>query len=307
MKLAKLLIAIGGGLLVLIVLVVVIAFISIDKIAKAGIEKGTNYAMAVPTSLDSADVGILDGTFHMEGLQIDNPEGYDSSPFFFRLGSGGVAVSLGSLRSDVVELPTFELTDIDVHIDRKGTTSNVQQILDNLKRFESGETKPPETEKGPGKKFVVKEIAIKNVQVHAHLLPLGGELSTTKLIIPEILLKDVGSAGDPVSLAELTNIITQAILASAADFGGGVIPDEILGDLKSSLNDLNALAENGVEMLTSGVEKVVEDAKQQLEEQIEEKTNELQDKAKDAINDGLNDLLGGKKKEEKKDEGSGGG
>jgi len=301
MKLAKLLIALGGGLLVLIVLVVVIAFISIDKIAKAGIEKGTNHALAVPTSLDSADVGIMDGTFSMSGLQIENPEGYDSSPFFLRLGSAGVAVSLKSLRSDVVTLPTFTLSDLDVHIDRKGTTSNVHQILENLKRFESGDTPEPETEKGPAKKFIVNEIAIKNVQVHAHLLPLLGELSTAKVVIPEILLKDVGSAGDPVSLAELTNIITQAILASAAEYDD-IIPEEILNDLKSSLGDLNALAENGVEMLTTEVDKVVEDA----QDQLQEKADELEGKAKDAINEGLNDLLGGNK-DKKKDEDKGGG
>lgn len=301
MKLAKLLIALGGGLLVLIVLVVVIAFISIDKIAKAGIEKGTNHALAVPTSLDSADVGIMDGTFSMAGLQIENPEGYDTSPFFLRLGSAGVAVSLKSLRSDVVTLPTFTLSDLDVHIDRKGTTSNVHQILENLKRFESGDTPEPETEKGPAKKFIVNEIAIKNVQVHAHLLPLLGELSTAKVVIPEILLKDVGSAGDPVSLAELTNIITQAILASAAEYDD-IIPEEILNDLESSLGDLNALAENGVEMLTTEVDKVVEDA----QDQLQEKADELEGKAKDAINEGLNDLLGGNK-DKKKDEDKGGG
>lgn len=301
MKLAKLLIALGGGLLVLIVLVVVIAFISIDKIAKAGIEKGTNHALAVPTSLDNADVGIMDGTFSMSGLQIENPEGYDSSPFFLRLGSAGVAVSLKSLRSDVVTLPTFTLSDLDVHIDRKGTTSNVHQILENLKRFESGDTPEPETEKGPAKKFIVNEIAIKNVQVHAHLLPLVGELSTAKVVIPEILLKDVGSAGDPVSLAELTNIITQAILASAAEYDD-IIPEEILNDLKSSLGDLNALAENGVEMLTTEVDKAVEDA----QDQLQDKADELEGKAKDAINEGLNDLLGGNK-DKKKDEDKGGG
>jgi len=302
MKLAKLLIALGAGLLVLLVLVVVVVFVSIDKIAKGGIEKGTNYALAVPTTLDSADVGVFDGTFKMQGLKIDNPEGYESSPYFFNLGSGSVEVSLGSLRSDVVTLPAFKLSDIDVHIDRKGTTSNVQQILDNLKRFESGDKPEPETEKGPGKKFIVNETAITNVQVHAHLLPLGGDLSTTKLVIPEIILKDVGSAGDPVSLAELTNIVTQAILASAAEFGGGIIPDEILGDLQANLGELNALAENGVEMLTTEVEKVVEDA----QDQLQEKADELQDKAKDAINDGLNDLLGGNKNK-KEDEGNGGG
>jgi len=301
MKAAKLLIALGGGLLVLVLLVVVIVFISIDKIAKTGIEKGTNYALAVPTSLDKADVGILDGTFAMSGLTIDNPEGYDS-PFFFKLGSGDVAVSLASLRSDVVTLPLFELTDLTVNIDRKGTTSNVHKILENLKRFEKGEPAEPgepKPEAKEGKKFVVNEIAIKNVTINANLLPLGGELATTKLVIPEILLKDVGSAGNPVSLAELTNIITQAVLASAAEFGGGIIPEEILGDLKTNLDGLNALAENGVEILTTEVDKALDEAQKQLDEKAEE----LQDKAKDAVNKGLNDLLGGNK--DKKKEGGG--
>ncbi len=303
MKAAKLLLAIGGGLLVLVLLVVVIAFVSIDSIAKSGIEKGTNYALAVPTSLESADVGVFDGTFNMSGLTVENPEGYDS-PFFFHLGSAGVAVSLGSLRSEVVTLPRFELTDLDVHIDRKGTSSNVHKILENLKRFESGEpadpSKPkPDKDKADGKQFVVKEIAIRNITVNAHLLPLGGALSTTKLVIPEILLKDVGTAGNPVSLAELTNIITQAVLASASQFGGGIIPEEILGDLKVNLDQLNALSENGVEMLTTELDNALDDA----QEQIDEKATELQDKAKDAVNEGINNLLGGNK--DKKKEGGG--
>lgn len=299
MKLAKVLLLLGAGLLVLIVLAVVVAFISIDRIAKTGIVRGTNYALAVPTSLDTADVGIMDGTFAMSGLQVDNPEGF-KSPFFFRMGDAGVAVSLSSLTSDVVTLPRLALSDIDVHLDRADGRSNVKQILDNLKRFESTDPDQPkpEEEKAPGKQFIVKEIEIRNVTAHVHLLPLGGQLSTTKLIIPEILLKDVGSAGDPVTLAELTNIITQAILASAAEIGGGVIPDEILGDLKTNLEGLNALAENGVQMLTTEANEALDEAKDKLEET----TEELEGKAKDAINEGLDSILGGGK-----DKKSGGG
>lgn len=294
MKLVKVLLIVGAAVLVLIVLAVVAVFVSIDRIAKAGIVEGTGYALAVPTSLESADVGVLDGTFEMSGLQVENPEGYDS-PFFFRLGSGGVAVSLDSLRSDVVVLPKFELADIDLHIDRKGLSSNVHQILENLKRFESTDTGEPKPDAGPAKKFVVNEIEIRNVTAHVHLLPLGGELTTTKLIIPEIMLKDVGSAGDPITLAQLTNIITQAILASAAEVGGGILPDDVINDLKSSLGDLNALAENGVEMVITEGEKALEEAKDRLEEEADE----LQDKAKDAINEGLDSILGGGNKDKK--------
>lgn len=300
MKLAKIALGVGGGLVVLLVLVVVIAFISIDKIAKASVEKGTAYALAVPTSLSSADVGIFDGTFKMQGLQIDNPEGYDS-PFFFRLESGSVEVSLDSLTSDVVTLPKLHLTDIDIHLDRAKGKTNVSAILDNLKRFESGEpgSDAEPAEKKDGKKFIVNEIIITNVTTHVHLLPLGGQLSTTKLIVPEIVLKDVGSAGDPVSLAELSNIITKAILASAADLGGGIIPSEILGDLQSGLGDLNSLAENGVEMLTTEVDKVIEDA----QDKIDDAVDELKDEAENAISDGLDSLFGGGDKDKEKDGG----
>lgn len=306
MKLVKVLILLGAGLIALLAIVLVVAFISIDKLAKTGIQHGTQYALAVPTSLDSADVGVFSGTFDMAGLQVDNPEGY-KSPFFFRLGEGGVAVSLGSLSSDVVTLPKLELADIDLHIDRADGKSNIKQILDNLKRFEKDEPAEPSEPKpaddeAPGKKFVVNEIAIRNVTAHVHLLPLGGELSTTKLVIPEIILKDVGSAGDPVSLSEITNIVIQAILASAAEIGGGVIPDEVLGDLKTNLEGLQGLADSGVQMLTEGVDKAVGDAK----EQLEGAADELEEKAKGAINEGINSILGGgSNKDKPKDSGGG--
>lgn len=300
MKLAKIALGIGGGLVVLIVLIVVIAFVSIDKIAKTGIEKGTAYALAVPTSLESADVGVFDGTFKMQGLQIDNPEGY-KSPFFFRLENGGVEVSLDSLSSDVVTLPKLNLSDIDMHLDRADGKTNVSAILENLKRFESDDTgdKPdsPDAPKEEGKKFIVNEVAITNVTTHVHLLPLGGELSTTKLIVPEIILKDVGTAGDPVTLAELSNIITQAILASAAELGGGIIPAEILGDLELGLGELNSLADGGVEMLTAEVDKLLDDAQGKVDDVVDD----LKDEADDLINEGLDSLFG----DDDKDNGGG--
>ncbi|RNC82240.1 MAG: AsmA family protein [Phycisphaera sp.] len=308
MKAAKLLLGVVGGIIVLLVLVIVIVFISIDKIAKAGVEKGTTYALAVPTSLNSADVGVLSGKFAMSGLEIANPEGYDS-PYFLRLESAGVEVSLDSLMSDVVTLPNLSLTDLNVHIDGVTGKSNVKTILDNLKRFESDEPKPDADESAPAKQFVVNEIDIQNVVVHVHLLPLGGDISTQKLIVPEIKLTDVGSAGEPVTLAELSNIITQAILKSAEEFGGGIIPDEIMGELASGLGDLNDFAENGVEMVTSSVDEIITDTTEKLGEEIDKQVDDLKDQAGDAISEGLDSLLGGGKDEKKEDnsDGEGGG
>lgn len=304
MKAAKLLLGVVGGIIVLLVLVVVIVFISIDKIAKTGVEKGATYALAVPTSLSSADVGVLSGKFAMSGLEIANPEGFDS-PYFLRLESAGVEVSLDSLMSDVVTLPSLSLTDLNVHIDGVTGKSNVKTILDNLKRFESDEPKPDSDEAAPAKKFVVNEIDIQNVVVHVHLLPAGGELTTQKLIVPEIKLTDVGSAGEPITLAELSNIITQAILKSAEEFGGGIIPDAIMGDLASGLGDLNHFAENGVVMVTSSVDEIITDTTEMLGEEIDKQVDDLKDQAGDAISEGLDSLLGGGRDEKNDDNNEG--
>ena len=79
-----------GGLVIVLVAVVVIAFVSIDAIARAGIERGATFALGVPTTLGSANIGILSGEFTMSGLDVTNPEGFDGD-YFLQLDEGFVA------------------------------------------------------------------------------------------------------------------------------------------------------------------------------------------------------------------------
>ena len=81
----KLLIKIVVVLVLLLVIGVLTTFFFIDRIAKAGVEKGATYALGVPTTLKSADVGVFAGTFAMSGLNVANPEGFDKEPHFLKL------------------------------------------------------------------------------------------------------------------------------------------------------------------------------------------------------------------------------
>ena len=58
----------------LVAVLVGIVVVSIDTIAKQGVERGATYALQVPTTLDKADVGIMSGTFAMSGLS-EQPRG----------------------------------------------------------------------------------------------------------------------------------------------------------------------------------------------------------------------------------------
>ncbi len=288
----KKLIIVAAVLLTLLLVVVLVAFSAIDSLARKGVVSATGYALNVPTSLDRADVGILTGSFSMDGLTVSNPEGFET-PHFLTLDEGGINVSLGSLRKETVEVETLRLADIDIHLERADGSSNYGTIMENLKRFESGDAPADDAPSEDGKKFVIRSVEITNVRAHAKL----GALPTVDLVVPEVKLSDVGSAGEPVTMPELASIIMEALLASISEMDG--LPVELLSELQNGLAGLSGLRDAGVTMvadLGEGLEQVKADLSEKAEaavEDVKEQAEDAVDEAKDRVKDGIRGLLGG--------------
>jgi hypothetical protein len=280
----KVLVKIIAVLVILVVVVALAIAFYLDTIAKGAIETGATYALGVRTTLDKADIGVFAGDFTMKGLDVANPEGFQSD-HFLQLGEGYVDVSMGSLRQETVELPVLTLTTVNMTLEKKGGESNYKVILDNLKRFESGEGEDKEV---AGKKFNIQEVVITDINVEVDLFGVGGELNQARVPIDEIRLTNVGTAGADTS--EVTNVIIKAIMAAvmanAADF-----PAELVNDLGGELEGLASLADMGIDgsfdlgsQVGDVADKAVEDATKDLGEGVDE-----------AVKKGLGDLLGGKK------------
>lgn len=287
-------IAVAAAIVVVLVIVGAGAMIFIDSIARRGIEQGSSYALAVPTSLQSADVGIFSGTFDMDGLTISNPQGFDA-PHFLRLGEGGVQVSLNSLRSDLVNLPTLRLSDLDIHVQQVGGRSNIGAILENLKRFESSEqpgAQEPSGDQTPagGKRFIVEELRIENVRVHVDSAPLGGEGLKVDLDVPPIVMKGIGSdTGKGVLLGELADIVVKALVGAIRDAGQGVIPGELLTQIDTGMADLQSLSSIGVEVVQD-LEKQASEKIDAVKQQVEKTADDLKQKGENAV-DELKNIL----------------
>ena len=296
-----------GVAVVLVLIVVVGAFYWIDHIAQIGVEQGATYALGVNTSLDKMDVGVLSGSVGMAGLDVANPSGYES-PHFLQLGEGKVAVSLGSLTSDKVQVPELSLSGIRMSLEKRGGKANYQAILDNLKKFESKKEKPAADEPG-GKGFVFEKIAIRDIRVDVEMLPIGGSLTRLPVTIDRIDLQNVGSDSDKgVILAELTNIILKAILQSVVQKAGDILPADLTADLTQGLAQLEDLGKTA-QMVVGDVKAQVDEAAKKLgeagtkaAEDLAKTGEELQKGAEEAgkkVTEGLGGLLGGDK--DKKD------
>jgi hypothetical protein len=301
MKLVKRLLVVVGAVVLLLVLAVGVAALYADSLAKAGIEKGGTYAMGVPTTLGSADVGLFSGTFAMHDLHVANPAGFKGD-HFFRLGSGGVAADMSSVRKPVVEVPSLKLDGVRVNLERTASGSNYGVILENLKRFESGTPGTPvEKEASDAKKFVVRELVITDVEVRLDMLGLPGGVSAVTVPIHEIVMHNVGTAEGGLTAGQMTGVIVKAILATAAERGGSLFPSDVLGELKGGLAQLQGIGQFGVEVvgaagekaqkLAEGLTKIGGDAGDALRKGVEG----VKEGAQDALK-GIGDLIPGKKR-----------
>src|SRR5262249_52901007 len=155
---------------------------------------------------------------------ISNPEGYQAKTFLV-LDKGDVAVNAKSLLSDVVHVPKIELDKLTLEFEEKvGGGSNVDAILDNVKKFTAGNKSAEQSDSG-GKKSVIDELTLTDIKVTARAsgIPLGGQGIT--ITVPKVQLKDIGSGGkDPVGMNQLVGLIVQAVLQAVLDAGGSQLP-----------------------------------------------------------------------------------
>jgi len=331
-KMVKLLIGAVVAVVLLVVIALGVVVWQMDSIAKRGLEAGGTYAMGVNTTVDSVSISLLGGTVGVNEMKVANPEGFKAANITdFK--SFAIAVETGTLFEDVIVVPSIDLSDLTMNIEKSGGKTNVSVIADNLKRLGSGEADAPESEGGSSKKVKVGKVTLRNITANVQLAEIGGDLSTVKVNVPELVLEDV-SSDKGVPMAEVIKRIWPAILAAIVEKGGGIIPTDLLNDLQG---DVLGLAQNlggdaaklmsqvGGELgaklgdvagqLGKDVGKAVGDVTDKLGEdvgkQIEKGVGDLlpgQKKSEDgestdgekksnAIEEGLKGLLGGDKKE----------
>ena len=238
----KKLLRVVAGLVVLVIVVLLVVVLRIDAIAKTGVEKGGTYALGVETSVDELSLSLLRGKLMMKGLKINNPPDF-TSDHLMRSGRFDLELVPTSVLGETIELKKFELDGLDVNIEQKITGSNISTILENLKRFDTGEGEETEAKTG-GKKIKVDRIVIRNVVVHFHLLPELSPTGPVTVEIPQIELTEVTSDNaSGVVVGELVRKIIPAIIEAILKDSKGKVPTDFLSTLDKQVVDLGAVLE----------------------------------------------------------------
>ena len=217
------------GIVAALLIAGIIGFFFIDSLARSAIESHSGRALDVQTTLERASIKFVDGRIDLYNFDIGNPEGFDETPRFMLLGHGRVDMSFLDLPRRNVEIERIVLEGIEVHLEHTGLDSNHGTILDNLKTFQ-GEHDPD-----PYRKYLVREVVLRDITVNVSVFLVGGEATRVDLEIPEIVLQDVGTGDNALSIGEIVDVVTTSLLAAILHQGADVLPNAVLEGLGAGL------------------------------------------------------------------------
>jgi len=217
---------------VLVVCIVVLVHLLGNSVLKTGIETAASKTLNVGVSIDDMDFSILGGKVSFQNLVVDNPPGYKHDKLL-ELGDARIAVSIGSLLKDTVNIKEIMLDDVNVVLEQKGVTNN--NLQDIIKAIREGEAEPEDVTEKPAKKLHIDNLEITNVTVKAKLLPVPGKADTITLKLNPIRMTDLGSDGK-LDAAKLSGKILLAIATGVTEQGAGLLPEGMTDTMKATLS-----------------------------------------------------------------------
>lgn len=253
-------------LVILIVLVLVLIGFSLfgESLIKTGIETAGTKTLSVAVNIGDLDLSVFRGIVGMKNLVVANPTGYEHKNLL-EMRDGRVKAGLRSLLSDTVEIEYLNLDGINLAIEQKGTTNNLQEILNAIPK-----PKDPAPAAEPGKepkKLHVKKLNISNVKVAVKLLPIPGQADTINLELDPIVMTDLGS-DDKLTTAKLTKEVILAIAKGIAKKGAGILPADMIGSMDAVASQASEIIDEARKTIEAGKEeaqKTIESGKGVLE------------------------------------------
>jgi hypothetical protein len=255
-----------GLLVVLLALVgfVVSAILGINPLIETAVERGGTYALNVPNELGKADLALMSGDLELSGYTIANPEGFKTPAVF----------------------TVDEMNAAHLSLEATAEGTNVGVLLDNLQRVlpqPSGEQPEPteepaeepdaEGQEQAQRRFVIDRLEITGTQVTLAQSVIGD--TTFELTLPDLVLEQLGTEGEPVTLAEIMDTTLQGMVISVLNHEG--LPPELRALLAGEL-DLSRLADELKAQLLSQLDGV----QQRLDESLA--------RGKAALDQGVADL-----------------
>lgn len=302
--------------------------------SRAAVTRGARSGLGVEASLGGIDAGLGASTssLSIRDLVIDNPDGIRSSGPFLAIGELSTGIETLSVLSTTVKVPTITLEDLHLRLALDGKRSNVGEILGHVRALGSrgrdeggsdeagssgdGAPQPPEGTGGAGpqgesdaKTLMVGRLKVQGVKLSAEVQGLGALNSNRTLELPPLdfditsaiqdylATQDAARQGDGVTMAELTGILVDELVARGLEAAEADLPPEVVHLLSGGITGLDErareLLDQHLEETVSRIEGEAKELEDELRGDVDRELDRQRSKLEEAASQKLKGLLGG--------------
>ncbi len=257
---------------------------NLDGIVRNGTERALEYVLQVDVSVGGASVDVRSGAIEFTDILISNPDGYNSD-HAMAFGLVRAEADIASFRTDKPIVRLIRLSQSDIVLEKKGTSSNLQDLMRNAQRLASGEGKepPPSEDEAAGKKMVIEKLLIDGTTVGVQV-PLLEQ--TYRVELPDVEKENIGGGDEEkVSPAEAMQEILAILLEQIREAGAGILPGDLLNSLQDSLRSLPADLRGRVGETTERLRGSVDSALEGLTSGSKDSVGDAVDSAGDTVKD----------------------
>ena len=205
-------------------LVVTLGFFA-DQAIESAIEVAGSEALGLCLEIAEVDLSLFSGGLSLRGLVIYNPDGYQHKKLL-ELESGLIQIRIKSLMADTIFIKTIKLKGVDLVVEQKGLTSNLQEVMDMIEMSKATEL--------ARKKLEIDVLEISDIRVRVKLLPVLGKMGTVTLKLPPIRMTDLGKSED-LDVGTLSAKVIVALFGDVMAQGLDVVADDLAGAVFKTL------------------------------------------------------------------------
>ena len=225
-------ISIAAVVLVLIIGIAVWLLIAnLDSIVKRVVEDVGSDTLGTSVSLSSAAVSLGDASAALRGLTIANPRGF-AAPYAFELGAIEVSIDPASATTNEIVLPKIVVDQAKLTFEQQGANNNLQTLLNNI---DSAPAEPADDagDEADDVLLVIREFRLQGAAITLLSDQLEQPIS---FVLPDIVLRDIGSKGAGVTAQEAARQIIEPVLDRTMDAAKARARQEIEGLAKQELD-----------------------------------------------------------------------
>ncbi len=214
-----------------------------NRALRTAVETAGTDALGTNVTVTEADLLLKDHRLVLQDLIVNNPDGYEQA-IFLTVQQVNAQVKLNTLLKETIHINHIVLSGIQLFIESKGLTTNLQEVVDAIEQGMDDQTYVY------AKKLTITQLVMDNIQVDMQLPPLLGNPEPLRFSIAPITLHDLGRDGQ-LNVGTLTAKIILALVAGVLEQGAGMLPSDMQ---KAAQGPLGEAAKKGLELLKDNPE-----------------------------------------------------